>query len=180
MLVPFFTKTSRVSNPHMKPSFSLRTLGLSGLILAAGAVTAIPVTLNLTTDTFGGETSFEMVVAGDSSNIPFASATPPQANLDDGIAASGELFSDTDYIFQWDLAPGNYAFTINDTFGDGISSGGAYTLITPTETFVGDPDFGTSATTNFSLSEDVPVPATLALLGLGLAGFGWSRSRARS
>jgi hypothetical protein len=171
----------------------IRALSLSTLGLWAGAALAVPVTLDLLTDEFGGETSFQMVFDPDgvATSVPFDTGTPAVSPaFDDSFVTENELSGYTNYLFSWDLSPGAYEFTIFDSWGDGICCGwgsGSYTLTTPDQTIIGDNFTGSSEVSSFSVQGTVPsvqgtvpLPATAALLALGIGVLGWSRRRARA
>lgn len=132
----------------------------AGLLLSGvmGAAMADPVTLDLLTDNFGGETSFEMVQDPGGANV----IIPPTPAL-------GPLASNTNFQFDWDLPPGNYEFTIFDSFGDGICCGfgnGGFTLTTPTEAIPSPSggQFGASETIAFSIAAPVPTLSEWAMI----------------
>lgn len=99
----------------MSTTVGLIAMSLSSVTLAATAQ------LDLLTDNFGTETSFEMKLdQGDAESIDFSSPSPAGTDLNDGSADAGDLSNNTTYMFTWDLDPGVYEFTIFDAFGDGI------------------------------------------------------------
>jgi hypothetical protein len=149
----------------MKLKFSKTLAG--GILLGActGAAFGWPVTLNLLTDNFPSETSFQMI-ANDfgGADVGFVSSNQADPGLADGFADGGDLIQiNTAYIFDWDLAPGSYSFTIFDSFGDGICCGfgnGDYSLDTPSGTIPSPSGgaFGSSETIDFSIAGTPPTP----------------------
>jgi PKD repeat protein len=107
------------------------------------------VSLSLTTDNYGSETSWELRTAGGS--------------LIDSGSGYG---NNTTYNFSWTLAEGDYTFTINDSYGDGICcsyGNGSYTLTdSASEVIVTGGAFGSSAATNFCTEGGTPPPANVA------------------
>jgi len=96
------------------------------------------VTLNLTTDKYGSETSWELKNAGGS------------------VLYSGSGYSDySDYTQTFVLSDGDYEFIIYDSYGDGIccsSGNGSYTLTDGNNAqIVSGGDFSSSETTGFSI-----------------------------
>lgn len=94
-------------------------------------------TFNLTTDSYGYETSWQI--------------TDSQA----AIVASGSGFANnTAYSEELCLADGDYVFTISDAYGDGICcqyGSGAYSLVTGSQTLANGAVFAASESTNFTL-----------------------------
>lgn len=77
-------------------------------------------------------------------------------NTADEVIASG----DVDGVFGLTLLDGNYVFTINDSYGDGICCGygsGSYQVIVGGEVIKTGGDFGFQETTNFEVSCDPPI-----------------------
>lgn len=93
--------------------------------------------LSLTTDNYGGETSWEIT---NSSSQTVASS--------DGYA------SNTTYSEEVCLDDGDYTFTINDSYGDGICCSygyGSYNLVVNGNSVASGDSFGASESTAFSL-----------------------------
>ena len=154
------------------------------LVACAGSAMAANVTLQLLNDNFCTETSFSMIFDPGGANTPVAFDSPAEFG---GFVATGDLSSTTNYLFEWDLANGDYVFTIFDSFGDGICCGfgvGNYALTTPTGVTNGG-EFADAEAISFSITDNngspnpVPEPSTLVLLGLGLGGLGAFRLRQR-
>ncbi|MEM1344813.1 MAG: VPLPA-CTERM sorting domain-containing protein [Pseudomonadota bacterium] len=150
----------------------MRIFGFAmGLVFAVAATEAlaVPVQVQIRDDGFGSETSFEI-------------ATRPGGVIVESIAA-GTIpdFVFTTTNFDFDLSPGDYTFTINDFFGDGITAPGGYSLLVDGVTI-----FDVSNFTGFSQSQEfsvagaaaaIPLPATLPLILAGLGGLALMRRR---
>jgi len=158
-------------------------VGAAAAVLASSAL-AVPVVLDILTDDFAGETSFEMAIMLGGTNIAYDSWTSPtdlaNADLDDGFVSGGDMLSATAYQFTWDLAAGSYEFTIFDSFGDGICCGfgiGDYTLSVNGSAVVSGGDFGFQETTGFTIDPPTGIsePGVLVLFGLGVMGLALSR-----
>ncbi|GAB4561618.1 MAG: hypothetical protein Tsb0020_09230 [Haliangiales bacterium] len=106
----------------------------------------VDVTLDLLTDDYASETSWRISRGG-------------------ATVASGSGYSNnTNYIEVTPLDPGDYVFTISDSFGDGICCGyglGAYELSSPSGVIVSGGAFGSSESTAFTITGDDP-PANQA------------------
>ncbi|ASI94090.1 endonuclease [Vibrio rotiferianus] len=100
--------------------------------------------LTLTTDSYGSETSWEL--KDNQSKVLFF----------------GQGFdSSKTYEKTMCLADGDYQFTINDSYGDGIccsSGNGSYVLMLGQETLASGGEFTQSQTTNFTLGETTTPP----------------------
>ncbi len=100
------------------------------MVVAPASVEASEATLELLTDTFGGETSVDLVAdpGGVDTPVPFTSFTGPATpGLGDGFIAAGDLVSSSSYTFTFDLTPfkpNDFLFTVGDTFGDGLTGPG--------------------------------------------------------
>lgn len=161
-------------------------VGAAATILTGSAL-AVPVVLDLLTDDFAGETSFEMAIMLGGTNIAYDSWSSPTdpgfPGLDDGFIDAGDLLSATAYTFTWDLDPGSYDFTIFDSFGDGICCGfgiGGYTLTVDGVVAGSGGEFGAQETTPFTIDAAVSEPGTVLLFGLGFAGLALSRRLRRA
>ena len=101
-------------------------------------------TFNLTTDNYGEETSWQI--------------THNQV----GIVASGSGYAaNTQYTEQLCLTNGDYTFTINDSYGDGICcsyGSGSYALNNEATLLASGSSFQSSESTAFSLGETQPTP----------------------
>ena len=127
--------------------------------VASAAVLAVPVVVTINTDIFGGETSYALTSGGGTT-----------------ILSGGPLPSSATHTNMGNIGAGDYNFTIFDSFGDGMSAGGTYSVdVGGVIVASGGGDFGSSESTNFSVA--VPEPATLALFGLGLVSLGFARRR---
>ncbi len=94
-------------------------------------------TFALSTDNYGGETSWQLV--SDSSGTLYSGS---------GLA------SNTQYSEQWCLADGSYTFTIYDSYGDGICCGygsGSYSLTLGGETVFSGGSFAASQSHSFTV-----------------------------
>jgi len=162
---------------------ALRCLPAAVFLPAAAIAMPIPVTLELLTDSFGNETSFQLIADpnGTATAVPFDTFDPFTPALIDGFASVDELLSDTQYTFTWQLDSGDFEFTINDSFGDGICCSfgvGSFTLTTPDNTFTGG-EFASSASSGVFSVAQVAEPGTLALASIGLFAVFTLRRRAR-
>ncbi|ACY18783.1 peptidase M4 thermolysin [Haliangium ochraceum DSM 14365] len=104
------------------------------------------VTLSLLTDRYGSETSWTITNA--------AGAT---------VASGSGYANNTQYTETAELAPGDYIFTIRDSYGDGICcsyGNGSYALSLDGTTVVSGGDFDSSEATAFSVGGGTPPPAT--------------------
>lgn len=103
-------------------------------------------TLNLTTDQYAAETSWEII------------------NSQSKVVYSGNGYSNsTTYNQNICLADGEYTFTINDSHGDGICcsfGNGSYSLVNGQQTLSSGGQFQYKQSNNFSLSEPSLSPST--------------------
>lgn len=186
-------KPKKVSEKMRKTLLPWLVSALLGTMVVAGPAMAIPVTLDLTTDSWGEETSFEMILGSGVDAVSVAFDNMP--GRFGGFVETGDLGDNATYQFEWDLDIGDYAFTIYDAYGDGIHYPwignvlGRLTLTTPDQVFVSSEDnnpfTGSEMTFAFSIAGDsvapapVPEPATILLIGTGLVGLaGASRKKA--
>ena len=106
----------------------------------SGSCSGELVTLALTTDNYGSETSW---------TITEAIA---------GIISSGSGYaSNSDVTETFCLNTGQYTFTINDSYGDGICCSygqGSYSLTSQTTTFASGGSFNSQASHSFNISSD--------------------------
>jgi len=105
-----------------------------------GGNTCTDVTLDLLTDNYGYETSWDIKDAS-------------QTEIDSG----SNLTSRTAYQETYCLADGDYEFTINDSYGDGICCGygsGSYSITTDGETLASGGEFNSSETKSFTITTD--------------------------
>lgn len=104
------------------------------------------VTLTLTTDNYASETSW---ILQDSNG---------------GTVASGSGYANnTTYTENFTLADGDYTFTINDSYGDGICcayGSGSYSLDSGSDNIGSGGAFGSSESTTFCVTNSGPGPDT--------------------
>ncbi len=103
-----------------------------------GGVGCSDVVLDLLTDNYGYETSWTLT---DSSQT--------------GISSGANLSSFTSYQETYCLADGDYDFTINDSYGDGICCGygsGSYSISLDGTVLISGGEFQSSETKNFTIS----------------------------
>jgi chitodextrinase len=107
------------------------------------------ITLTINTDNYGSETSWTLKDSGG-------------ATIDSGSGYA----NNTTYTFNFNLADGDYTFTINDSYGDGICCGygnGSYSLVSGAETIRTGGAFGSFETTNICVDNGgTPPPDTQA------------------
>lgn len=101
--------------------------------------TSSTVTLSLTTDNWGDETSWELI------------------NNDTGtiVSQGGNYFGNQTTSQSFQLSDGCYTFTIYDEYGDGICceyGNGSYTLTSGSQTIVSGGSFGASESTMFVIN----------------------------
>lgn len=93
------------------------------------------VTLTLVTDNYGSETSWTLT------------------NSSGATVESGSGYANNQtYTYNWNLADGNYTFTINDSYGDGICcsyGNGSYSLVSGSDNIKSGGSFTSSEATNF-------------------------------
>ena len=75
-------------------------------------------TVELTTDTYGYETSWDLV-----------NATSNAVIAEEGSDSAGVLTSSTSYSWDVEIESGSYVFTMYDSYGDGLYTGGEFTLL---------------------------------------------------
>ena len=101
-------------------------------------------TFSLTTDNYGEETSWQI------------------AHNQTGVVASGSGYAaNTQYTEQLCVADGEYTFTINDSYGDGICcsyGSGSYALNNESTLLASGASFQTTEATAFSLGSTEPTP----------------------
>lgn len=100
------------------------------------------VTLSLTTDNYGGETSWTL---DDSNQVNVASGSGYQNN--------------TNYQENFCLDDGDYNFTIDDSFGDGICCSygiGSYELLDGTTSLISGASFTSSESKTFTIGSTTP------------------------
>ncbi|MFT6734301.1 MAG: endonuclease I [Polaribacter sp.] len=105
-----------------------------------GEITCTDIILDLLTDNYGYETSWY---------IKDASQTE--------IGSGSNLTNSTAYQETYCLADGDYEFTINDSYGDGICcvyGSGSYTITSNGETLASGGDFDSSETRSFTIATD--------------------------
>eukprot|EP00578_Thalassiosira_sp_NH16_P010537 CAMPEP_0181112464 /NCGR_PEP_ID=MMETSP1071-20121207/19828_1 /TAXON_ID=35127 /ORGANISM="Thalassiosira sp., Strain NH16" /LENGTH=808 /DNA_ID=CAMNT_0023196437 /DNA_START=68 /DNA_END=2494 /DNA_ORIENTATION=+ len=105
--------------------------------------------LRMLTDGYAYETSWELTQVSDGEVL--MTGPPRNTNFEDG----------TDYNRPASkcLEPGTYAFTIKDIYGDGITKPGYYSISLDGNTLATNSDFGSSETTQFTVSEPSSSPA---------------------
>lgn len=101
--------------------------------------TSPTVTLSLTTDNYGDETSWELVNSGTGTTV----------------AQGGNYSANQTVSFSFELTDSCYTFTIYDGYGDGICCDygqGSYTLTAGSEVIVSGGSFGASESTSFVIN----------------------------
>lgn len=114
--------------------------GGSGSGGGAGGVGCTSVALNLATDNYGSETSWEITDSGGAT-----------------VASGSGYASNSSYQETACLSSGSYTFTIYDDYGDGICcnyGAGSYQLTVNGVTAASGSSFGNSQSTAFSVSEE--------------------------
>lgn len=113
----------------------------SHIVAIQRACSGIRVNFDILFDGYGSEIGWTL------SNSSGVVASAPFGSYGDGQSTHSEQFC---------LSPGNYTFTMNDSYGDGLSfpSNGSYTLkLTDGTTLVtGGGNFGSSATHTFTIN----------------------------
>ncbi len=108
------------------------------------------VLLTLTTDNYGSETSWEL------------------KNSQAQVLFSGQGYeSSTSVEKTMCLADGNYQFTIQDSYGDGICCGngsGSYALKVGDKTLASGAEFSKSETTDFTLGDSTTTPPPVLMV----------------
>ena len=103
------------------------------------------ITIDLITDRYGSETSWTLTDSND--NI---------------VAQANDFENNTEYADSYCLEDGEYTFTINDTYGDGICCSyglGSYAITNDGETLIAGGEFGALESKTFSISNsDQPGP----------------------
>lgn len=102
-----------------------------------GSCSATTATLSLTTDNYGSETSW---------NLKNSSNTT--------IASGSGYGNNTNYTEDFCLEDGDYSFTINDSYGDGICcsyGNGAYSIAIGSSTLISGGSFASSETQTFTI-----------------------------
>ncbi len=97
-------------------------------------------TMTLVTDNYGSETTWSLTSGGTT------------------VESGSGYANNTTYNFSWNLAAGDYTFTINDSYGDGICCSygqGSYT-ITGTQEIVSGGSFGSTISHNFCVDGGGP------------------------
>ncbi|NMM48983.1 endonuclease [Marinigracilibium pacificum] len=110
-----------------------------------GGCTDTQVTLSITTDNYGAETSWVL------------------KNEDNGntIDSGSDFQNNETVVTDFCLGEGDYSFTIYDSYGDGICcfyGNGNYSLDSNNQTIVTGGDFGSSETTYFTIGNTGPGP----------------------
>jgi YVTN family beta-propeller protein len=111
------------------------------LLLAQSAYAAVsPLTLNIQPDDYGSETTWKIT---DSSGTPIAEGGPYEDSNTTPIAETINLPIGT-----------GYTFTIYDSYGDGLSSPGSYSLEDAESSIIasGGGDFGSEESTQFDIT----------------------------
>jgi len=122
---------------EVPPTYPTALSGLDGRIDLAWSppgTELFTVTVEIMTDIFGGETSWDII--------------DEAGNFIAGVA-TGELASSTLYTWDVELSPATYIFTIYDTFGDGIYIPSYYSVYLNGSLLItggGDFDFSESVT----------------------------------
>ncbi len=104
------------------------------------------VTLTLTTDNYASETSWTLRDSGGNT-----------------VASGSGYANNTTYTENFSLADGDYTFTINDSYGDGICcswGSGSYSLDSGADNIVAGGAFGSSESTSFCIANSGPGPDT--------------------
>lgn len=118
-----------------RESFANNTGGGTGGGGGSATCQGTDVTLTLTTDNYGSETSWQVT------------------NSAGTVVESGNGYgNNTTYTFNWTLPADNYTFTINDSYGDGICcsfGNGSYELSSGGTVFASGGSFGSSDTQTF-------------------------------
>jgi len=106
------------------------------------------ITLRITTDNYGSETSWTL------------------KNASGATVESGSGYgNNTSYTFDWNLSEGAYTFTINDSYGDGMCcsyGNGSYALKNGSTTLVSGGAIGSSESTDLCVAGGSTPPANSA------------------
>jgi hypothetical protein len=149
---------------------------LAGLLAGwAGSAAAATVTINVTTDNWPYEISWQIL------------EVPGFAVVEEVQPGFYYPHQNTTFHTPVDLAPGTYAFVIWDGYGDGIccSEGpGIWSIDVPGFGTIVSPSggqYGKKEKVFFTVVDPVPLPPALPLFATGLAigWLGWRRRNAR-